>query len=447
MFQTALKLYERCASGDETHLCFPLDLSFTARDSEFSLVHTWRAGKRKQFLTMYYVHSLYKSSIATGFSRNDFESSSYARCSHKFSRHFWSLLKTSLILLFTTLALQNFAYAANTSGASTEPQDVIIIKGELGYIGQELRGARVTLAKLNRLKTELLKIHPSQYSGSLNTNKWKEAKNLAENIKATDSQDQTQRDKVRRTIWDAISQMLGNIKSVKNSFEEIALRTKEGSLERTLLAVIWNKHNETIRKSTNSLFSKQKAWRNVFDRDFDRNDYRFQETSFSELLSLLNTDPKTIEAQIKEATENPLGQLKKEIQQIIDAERERIEKNISTLKQEQLEKVKLLRGLEKTETERRAVIDQGLVYAVYGMIVVLVFLFLGLKIFSDEVAKELIHRRSLVEVIGMAFMLITIIILGTGEKLSREVLGTLLGTIAGYIFARSVQRGREEGNQ
>ncbi|MNJ79689.1 hypothetical protein D3C77_777860 [compost metagenome] len=39
----------------------------------------------------------------------------------------------------------------------------------------------------------------------------------------------------------------------------------------------------------------------------------------------------------------------------------------------------------------------------------------------------------------MAFMLITIIILGTGEKLSKEILGTLLGTIAGYVFARGTE--------
>ena len=98
--------------------------------------------------------------------------------------------------------------------------------------------------------------------------------------------------------------------------------------------------------------------------------------------------------------------------------------------------------LEKQDEARRESTDIRLVYAVYGMIAVLLFLFLGLKVFSDDVAKSLIINRSLVEVVGMAFMLITIIILGTGEKLSKEILGTLLGTIAGYVFARGTEDAR-----
>lgn len=98
--------------------------------------------------------------------------------------------------------------------------------------------------------------------------------------------------------------------------------------------------------------------------------------------------------------------------------------------------------LEKQDEARRESTDIRLVYAVYGMIAVLLFLFLGLKVFSDDVAKSLIVNRSLVEVVGMAFMLITIIILGTGEKLSKEILGTLLGTIAGYVFARGTEDAR-----
>ncbi len=45
----------------------------------------------------------------------------------------------------------------------------------------------------------------------------------------------------------------------------------------------------------------------------------------------------------------------------------------------------------------------------------------------------------------MAFMLITIIILGTGEKISEEHPGSLLGTVAGYIFGRMGNE-RDENN-
>ena len=70
------------------------------------------------------------------------------------------------------------------------------------------------------------------------------------------------------------------------------------------------------------------------------------------------------------------------------------------------------------------------------MIFALLGMFLSLRILPKEVATELVKRRTLIEVVGMSFMLITIIILGTGEKINTETLGTLLGTIAGYIFGR-----------
>jgi hypothetical protein len=90
----------------------------------------------------------------------------------------------------------------------------------------------------------------------------------------------------------------------------------------------------------------------------------------------------------------------------------------------------------ETKRTKQTIIDQGLIFAVYGMIGVLLLMFLSLRIFHSDVALELIKRRALIEVVGMAFMLITIIILGTGGKINTETLGTLLGTIAGYIFGR-----------
>lgn len=116
------------------------------------------------------------------------------------------------------------------------------------------------------------------------------------------------------------------------------------------------------------------------------------------------------------------------------------------LRAELRQKLGQFEAIQKQEEKRRAQTDQNLVYAVYGMIVVLLLLFLGLRIFPPEVAKQLIEKRSLVEVIGMAFMLITIIILGTGERLNKEILGTLLGTIAGYIFGRGSQRPSDESS-
>lgn len=102
------------------------------------------------------------------------------------------------------------------------------------------------------------------------------------------------------------------------------------------------------------------------------------------------------------------------------------------------------KALEGKRT-KQSIIDQGLIFAVYGMIGVLLLMFLSLRLFSSDVALELVKRRALIEVVGMAFMLITIIILGTGNKINTETLGTLLGTIAGYIFGR-IGSDRAENN-
>ena len=70
------------------------------------------------------------------------------------------------------------------------------------------------------------------------------------------------------------------------------------------------------------------------------------------------------------------------------------------------------------------------------MIAALVVLFVSVGFFNQSIAEKMIENRSLVEVMSMAFILLTIIILGTGGKIGNEALGALLGTIAGYIFGR-----------
>lgn len=102
----------------------------------------------------------------------------------------------------------------------------------------------------------------------------------------------------------------------------------------------------------------------------------------------------------------------------------------------------------RLRTEQKDALDKGLVWAIYGMIFALLLLFIGLRFFPADTAAKLIENRSLVEIISMAFILLTIIILGTGDKLGKETLGTLLGTIAGYIFGQKMgaqTSGRNQG--
>lgn len=173
--------------------------------------------------------------------------------------------------------------------------------------------------------------------------------------------------------------------------------------------------------------------------DIDENDLN---ANIIELRLLISKDYDSIYSSIQdgyfEAIINGKGAAELALKSIRTQEKESLRDKRKALSNFILE----FKKLEKQDEARRESTDIRLVYAVYGMIGVLLFLFLGLKVFSDDVAKSLIVNRSLVEVVGMAFMLITIIILGTGEKLSKEILGTLLGTIAGYVFARGTEDAR-----
>jgi uncharacterized protein YhaN len=98
-------------------------------------------------------------------------------------------------------------------------------------------------------------------------------------------------------------------------------------------------------------------------------------------------------------------------------------------------------ALEKNLSDRDQEISQSrinlwLVGAVFLMVLVIFFLLVPLAYYSDKVSELIIESRVFVEVLSMSFLLLTVIILGTGRLVSGEGLAGLLGTIAGYIFAR-----------
>ena len=65
-----------------------------------------------------------------------------------------------------------------------------------------------------------------------------------------------------------------------------------------------------------------------------------------------------------------------------------------------------------------------------------------LRKFNDEFS--IITDQTLVEYGGMSFLILAVIILASGDKIQSDTVGPLLGTIAGYIFGRSVATRHEE---
>ncbi|QRN97851.1 hypothetical protein JRI60_01835 [Archangium violaceum] len=104
----------------------------------------------------------------------------------------------------------------------------------------------------------------------------------------------------------------------------------------------------------------------------------------------------------------------------------------------------LLQTLDELGTIQQQT-DKWLIYSIMGMIVILFLIFLSAIVFAQQDIQRLIFGgRLLVELVGMAFLLLTIIILGTGAKIDRAVLGALLGTVGGYIFGQQIRRSTRE---
>lgn len=108
---------------------------------------------------------------------------------------------------------------------------------------------------------------------------------------------------------------------------------------------------------------------------------------------------------------------------------------------EQFESINKSLTAEAQQAAKQTSINEMLIWAVYGMVFSIAALFIILRTFPADLSHSIIRERTMIELLSMGFLLVTIIILGTGKLLGGETLGALLGTIAGYIF------GRKEGER
>lgn len=154
-----------------------------------------------------------------------------------------------------------------------------------------------------------------------------------------------------------------------------------------------------------------------------------------------------------------LGQIDNAAKEIVEAQVsaagrakadiDRVLKSIAT-------RIASLQTSRKDTTSRLSVLNKALVNAQEGrantftsvgwMMVLLGLMFsmsviarlAAVKLYGPSIEHEsIINEQTLVEFGGMSFILLTIIILGSTDKLDRQALGALLGTIAGYIFGKS----------
>lgn len=107
-----------------------------------------------------------------------------------------------------------------------------------------------------------------------------------------------------------------------------------------------------------------------------------------------------------------------------------------------------------TQIEQKQASTEWAGDSIRALLWVLGALFASLLLFPQRVVIEIIRERLLIELLSMAFLLLTIIVLSVGGALKAEALGTLLGTIAGYLLGRrtseiaasAANRAREESS-
>ena len=160
-------------------------------------------------------------------------------------------------------------------------------------------------------------------------------------------------------------------------------------------------------------------------------------TKISEVATRLSQNSTELESSVRTAFEKRLASLTLRADLLKNDAKNDLALVEQELKKQQQRRVVIERAFRNVDAQVQQLgINTLLVYAVYAMIGAIVVLFAALWLFPTDLSTRIIDNRVLIELLSMGFLLLTIIILGTGKVLEKEGLAALLGTIAGYIFAR-----------
>lgn len=90
----------------------------------------------------------------------------------------------------------------------------------------------------------------------------------------------------------------------------------------------------------------------------------------------------------------------------------------------------------RRQTANKAVLEENMMVLLIGMMIVIVLMLLILPFLKPDLGSLIVSQRTLVELAGVTFLLMTVLLLASGGKIVPETTGTLLGTLAGYILSR-----------
>jgi hypothetical protein len=127
-------------------------------------------------------------------------------------------------------------------------------------------------------------------------------------------------------------------------------------------------------------------------------------------------------------------------------ELEKVKKLIEEKTKEEAALDQQIRKKEESQEGRQDRVSKNLQPVFWGIMGAIIFTIVALRIRSDEQSLLMVRERTAAEMLSIGMFLMTILFLGTGEFLQKETLGTLLGTLAGYLFTRraSEKRGGDD---
>jgi hypothetical protein len=95
--------------------------------------------------------------------------------------------------------------------------------------------------------------------------------------------------------------------------------------------------------------------------------------------------------------------------------------------------------LKTKEDAQASIADETsgkLQYIFWGIMAAIIATLIILRFKGDEQSQLMIRERTAVEMLSIGMFLTTVLFLGTGGFIEKATLGTLLGTLAGYLFTR-----------
>lgn len=164
-------------------------------------------------------------------------------------------------------------------------------------------------------------------------------------------------------------------------------------------------------------------------------------TGAQSLLTLFDDATKQV-ASLPEAVKKYLAELSavttavlREYETLLETEINRIKEAQKTNQDQQNRLLKQLGTLEQQQTY----LDSRLMYILLCMMGTVLAMLVIVRWRGDRVSELIVRERTAVEILSIGMFLSTIMYLSAARYIEKTILGTLLGTLAGYLFTRRSQ--------